>query len=284
MIEDTFAAFILSHGRADNVVTYGTLKKAGYTGKIVIVIDDEDEQGDEYRKIYGDKVYTFSKEEAAKYTDVGDLTPNHHGVVYARNTCHKIAAEMNLTHFLVLDDDYSSILYRYVQDGKLKSIAITDFDKLAKDMCRFLDQSGAITVAMAQGGDFIGGAKNENTKKGITRKAMNVFFCRTDRPFKFYGRLNEDTTMYTYLGNKGKLIFTIMPVMITQQQTQKSAGGLTEMYLDSGTYVKSFYSVMWCPNCVKVSSMGAKHKRIHHKILWDYCTPKILSEKYKKKG
>ena len=34
MIAHTFAVFILTHGSADNVVTYKTLRSDGYTGKI----------------------------------------------------------------------------------------------------------------------------------------------------------------------------------------------------------------------------------------------------------
>ena len=32
-----FAVFILTHGRADNVVTVPAIKKAGYTGKIYFI-------------------------------------------------------------------------------------------------------------------------------------------------------------------------------------------------------------------------------------------------------
>ena len=39
-----FVAFILTHGRADNVITYNTLRNHGYTGRIVLIIDDEDTQ------------------------------------------------------------------------------------------------------------------------------------------------------------------------------------------------------------------------------------------------
>lgn len=44
--------------------------------------------------------------------------------------------------------------------------------------------------------------------------------------------------------------------MSTQMQTQKNAGGMTETYLESGTYLKSFYSVMYAPSCVKLNTMG----------------------------
>lgn len=49
-MRNDFAVFILTHGRADNVVTVPAIKKAGYTGKIYFIIDDEDEQAEEYKK------------------------------------------------------------------------------------------------------------------------------------------------------------------------------------------------------------------------------------------
>ena len=50
-----------------------------------------------------------------------------------------------------------------------------------EDMLKFLDVSGAATVAFAQGGDFVGGLDGGNFKKRLLRKAMNSLFCRTDR-------------------------------------------------------------------------------------------------------
>lgn len=41
-MRDDFCAFILTHGRPGKVLTYRTLRRAGYTGKIFIVVDDED--------------------------------------------------------------------------------------------------------------------------------------------------------------------------------------------------------------------------------------------------
>ena len=37
-----FAAFILTHGRPDNVVTYKTLRACGYTGDVFFIVDNED--------------------------------------------------------------------------------------------------------------------------------------------------------------------------------------------------------------------------------------------------
>lgn len=73
-----------------------------------------------------------------------------------------------------------------------------------------------------------------------------------------------------------------MDFMLNQLQTQSNKGGMTGTYLDNGTYVKSFYSVIFSPSCVKLFMMGDKHYRIHHKVEWGNCTPKILSAKWKK--
>ena len=130
---------------------------------------------------------------------------------------------------------------------------------------------------MAQGGDFIGGINGSMPDVQIKRKAMNTFLCSTDRPFEFVGRLNEDVTTYVNLGSKGDLFFTISNVRIQQNQHQKIKGGLTDVYLDNGTYVKSFFSVMYNPSSIKISHIG-KHKRIHHQINWNNAVPKIIRE------
>lgn len=278
-----FGVFILSHGRADNVKTFNTLKKQGYTGKIYIILDNEDETRNRYEELFGrDNVIVFDKKKYFDLSDTADNSGIRSIVLPARNACHDIAKNIGLTHFLELDDDYVSFQYRYPEDNKLKIIEYKNLDKAFESTLDFLDLSGAITVAFAQGGDFIGGVESGNFKKGLLRKAMNSFFCRTDKPFKFYGRINEDTSMYVVLGNRGEKIFTITCAMVEQTRTQKSAGGLTDAYLDMGTYRKSFYSVMYAPSSVKVSAMGDSHKRIHHFVNWNACAPMILSQKYKK--
>ena len=281
-MKNNFAVFILSHGRANNLITLEMLKEINYTGKIYIIIDNEDEQKEDYKKLPCTDIIIFDKEEEMKYTDTIDNFHDHRLVVYARNKCHDIARELGIDYFLVLDDDYSTINYKYIEDEKFKSKKIKNANKLFNIMIDFLEVSGAVTVAFAQGGDFIGGKDSANFQKGILRKAMNSFFCKTDRPFKYLGSTNEDVNAYVTLGSKGKLFFTISKISIDQGITQANKGGLTDIYLDNGTYVKSFYSVICCPSAVKIATMGNNDKRIHHQVLWDKCVPKILNEKYKK--
>lgn len=282
-MRNDFCIFILSHGRADKITTLTTIQRMGYDGHWFIVIDNEDKQADEYYKKYGkDRVVMFDKLATSKTFDTADNFDDRRCVVYARNACFEIAKEKGFEYFLELDDDYIKFEFRRLIDGHLAHVRCSDINPLIDEMIKFLDATNALTVAFAQGGDLIGGPSSTVFKKRCSRKAMNCFFCTTKRPFKFLGRVNEDVNTYTYLGTKGELMFTVRDVVMEQERTQQSSGGMTEMYLDEGTFIKSFYSVMYCPSCVKISKMGVSDNRIHHKVLWKYCTPKIISDKYKK--
>lgn len=282
-MNDDFAIFILTHGRPDNILTLNTLKRMKYDGKLYFIIDNEDEKADEYYEKYGkENVIMFDKLAISKTFDTGDNFDNRKTVVYARNACFGIAKDLGLKYFLELDDDYTDFCYRYAEGDKLKVRKCKDFNRQLQRMIDFLNcDKRIVTVAFAQGGDFVGGA-NGVFKKKVMRKAMNSFFCDVDRYFQFVGRINEDVNTYTTLGERGKILLSITDFMLIQPQTQSNAGGMTDVYLDSGTYVKSFYTVMYAPSCAKVAVMQTEHSRIHHKILWNNCCPKIINEKFKK--
>ncbi len=79
-----------------------------------------------------------------------------------------------------------------------------------------------------------------------------------------------------------KLFITVPYVSITQKATQQNKGGLTEFYLETGTYYKSFYTVMINPSAVKVALMGRTNQRLHHNIDWDKAVPVIIREEWRK--
>jgi hypothetical protein len=150
-------------------------------------------------------------------------------------------------------------------------------------MLDFYKTIPAKSIAMAQGGDFIGGAGSGTAKsKKLKRKCMNSFICSTERPFKFNGRINEDVNTYTYKASIGHIFFTIPTLSLEQETTQSNKGGMTDIYLDKGTYIKSFYSVIFSPSSVKVALMGDKNKRLHHRVSWNNAVPVILNEIHKK--
>lgn len=280
---NNFAALILSHGRPDRVHTWKSLRRHGYTGKIYIILDTEDTTADQYKETFGtDNVILFDKNEIADTFDIGDSRQDHASVIYARNAVYRIAEDLNLTHFIELDDDYTSFMYRFPWKGKLGSKQIRYLDKIFEHMVNLLEDTGAASVAMSQGGDHIGGINSASYYKGLTRKVMNSFVLRTDRPVQFIGRMNDDVNTYVVRGSRGELFFTVMAIQLCQLPTQSNEGGLTEMYIDAGTYVKSFYTVMMHPSSVTIGTMGNIHRRYHHMIAWDKTVPKIISGKHKK--
>lgn len=287
--ERKFAVFILTHGRAHHVYTYEALRKHGYTGEIYLVCDDEDKQIKQYLALYGlDSVIVFNKQEAIDNTDSGDNLKKRNSVVYARNQSFKIAADLGLTHFWQLDDDYTRFDYSTNEELQYitKENKIGKLDDVLASMIDFMDETPFHSIAFAQGGDFIGGEYGvvlaKMRKDQIYRKVMNSFLFRVDRPVKFMGRINEDVNMYVEWGRRGFLFMTSPQLRLQQKETQANSGGLTDIYLDLGTYVKSFYSVIYAPSCVHVAEVGTTDRRIHHRISWKHAVPMILDEQHRK--
>ena len=287
-MREDFCAFILTHGRPENVITHRTLRTHGYTGKVFIVIDDEDETGEDYKRIYGDEVLVFSKDEVGRYTDQMDNFPDRRTALWARNACWDLAKQTEYRYFVQLDDDYFNFSYRRMGKGHRNSTTSGDeyhqwtmyqLDATFSALVRFIESTPVKTIAMSQGGDHMGG---EPPRVHYRRKAMNSFVCDTAKPFLFRGRINDDANTYVSLGNLGHLFFTDMELQLEQLLTQSNTGGMTELYLADGTYVKSFYAVMAAPSCVRIGLMGRTQKRPHHSINWNRAVPRIIRQEFKK--
>lgn len=281
---ESFAVFILTHGRPDNVVTYTTLRKQGYTGAIYLVVDNEDATLPAYQRLYGEQVVVFDKADIAARFDTGDNQPERRSVFFARNASFEIARSLGLTYFLQLDDDYAVFHYKFTPNGVHHARPVHQLDRLFTAFLAFYASTPALTLAMAQMGDFQGGAENSTFRDGLPllRKAMNTFFCSPTRPFAFVARVNEDVATYTSLGNRGNLVLTVPLVAINQTPTQHAAGGMSDLYQAEGTYVKSFYPVLYCPSFVRLRMMGNRHARIHHQVQWAQGVPRLLNARYKK--
>lgn len=293
-MRDDFAIFILSHGRPQETAarTVRTLRMSRYTGSWYIVLDTDDDTAPDYARLFGaDRILTFDKDEVARTFDLADNRDGPRGViVYARNAVDSLAADLGLRFYMQLDDDYNYFAHRVNRPGHLSYAYCFHLDALLEAMVDFLDDSGALTVAFAQGGDFIGGHRNADDHDSadgefthrVKRKAMNTFIARVGRPIRFTGRINEDVNTYVLRGMQGELLYTITAVSIDQANTQEQPGGMTAAYLDHGTYLKTFYTVMHAPSCVKVSTLGDNAHRIHHHVSWNAAVPKVLSSAHRR--
>jgi len=281
-----FAVFVLTHGRPNNIKTIKTLAECGYTGPTYLIVDDLDKCKDEYLKKYPSQVVVFDKRAAAEHFDSADNFGETQTITHARNACFKIARELKIKHFIQLDDDYTCFEFRFNKDLRYqrRPIRVKNIDAVFKAMTRFLQSTGAKSVAMAQGGDFIGGHGCEFAKQiTIKRKCMNSFVCSTENPVCFLGTFNEDVNTYTLQGSRGELFFTTNHVSLVQGITQKNKGGITDLYKKYGTYVKAFYTVIHQPSSVKVKEInGGSGPRMHHSVSWRNTVPMILREEHKK--
>lgn len=282
-MNNKFVVFIVTHGRPDRVITIKTLRKQGYTGEIYLIVDDEDTSIPEYKKLYGDRVLIFCKQRYIELTDDGDNFDEKRAVVYARNACFEMAESIGKKLFIVLDDDYTEFRYKTDSEFNYKDKQIKDLDKTFSNLFNYYLSIPAKSIAISQNGDYIGGAGNNlHTSLGRRRKCMNSFFCSTDRPYQFLGKINEDLTVTTRYQGLGNLFLTYPLLSLKQIETQQNTGGLTDIYLALGTYVKSFYSVMFQPSSIKISMMGDSHRRLHHAVDWERTVPCIISEQYRK--
>mgnify|MGYP006892194892 FL=1 len=281
-----FCIFIISYQRANNVKTYKTLQKCNCKYPIFIVVSDDDTQINQYKKNFSENnLVIYSKREyIGKFDYMDNRIDKLSSAVFSRNAVFDIAKKLGYPFFLVLDDDYGNFQYRYMQNNKLRGkILHKSLDKilyLYKETLKALPNIHSL--AMSQAGDFIGGNMTRAFSYRRLRKIMNVFFCATDRRFEFFGRLNEDVNVYTKLGNIGYLFLTIPEISIVQLITQRNEGGLTSSYLELGTYIKTFYTLLAMPSSVKIGIIQDTFSRIHHQINWKFTIPYILPDEVKK--
>lgn len=278
-----FSCVILSHGRPDNVKTYNSLRRQGYTGDIFIFIDNTDKTSEKYFEKYGSEVVQFDKTKDFDF-DQMDNFGDRKVILYARNESQRIMKEKGYKYILQLDDDYTSFDFRKPVWGSLLATRPTRLDEVFPIFVDFIKTTKIKTISFAQSGDFIGGAGNDFFKKGLKtkRKAMNSFFIDLDNPIEFRGRVNEDVNAYVLGGMRGDIFLTVPQVSITQSITQSSKGGMTDEYTQSGTYIKSFYTVMASPSSVTIREMGDLYNRLHHHVSWDKTAVKIIREDVKK--
>jgi len=282
---DDFAAFILTNGRPNNVLTYETLRKSGYSGRIFLLIDDLDPTlagyWDRFRE---EEIVIFDKMASRLSFDTADNFDDMRAICYARNSTFAAAERLGIPYFIQLDDDYRDFQYRFDQDFRYLPKTLKNLDRVFSALLDFFFDSGADSIAIAQGGDFIGGEDSTWAQKiFLRRKCMNSFFCSVGRKFPFVGRINEDVNTYTNSGSRGRLFFTTNQVNLNQLRTQSNPGGMSGLYLDSGTYVKSFYSVIFQPSSVSISLLRDRlEPRIHHSVSWRHTVPMILREEIRK--
>ena len=272
-----FAVLIFCWGRPQFHNTLDALRKHGYTGRVIMLLDNLDKTNEEYIRLYGNEnTYVFNKNFVARKCDPMNNFGNMDSTLYVENAMFDAAKDLGLEYFVAMCDDYESFSHKREESER----RTRRLDEIFYLFVEYLINTPIKSIAFSQGGDHIGGF--DPYRRQSKRKVMNSFFCVTDRPFKFYGSMNDDANMYIQNGIRGDIFLTFYPFMLHQPPTQNVDGGLSDLYKKYGTYVKSFYSVMLSPSSVVIKLMGHTSPRLHHKIDYKKTMPCIIDEKYKK--
>lgn len=273
--------FVPSFGRAMNISTVNLLRRHGCKKKIYVVCDDSDKDLEVYKEKFKKDCLVFSKRDY-QWIDTIDNSESFAGVIYARYAIQDFAKRIGITHYLMIDDDVSDIAYRVYDNDGLKREYVDNIDYVIDAAFDFLDDADADALSFATGGQFIGGYGNKDVLKRFKRRVLQNLFCRTKRPLKFVGRMNEDIACFV-LGNKlgGIYITSYMLAMHTAEE-QVLSGGMTEYYTARGCFAKAFYPVVCAPDCVKVSCVGLKNPRPCHSTDARRMLPMILNEKWRR--
>lgn len=262
--------------------TLRMLREYGLTERYptYLLVAEDDPTLSEYRALHGDIVLTYDRKREAEALglDMMDNLPLG-GAGSARAAVWSVGRSIGLTHAIVMDDDYRYFTFfgwRGEASRKLRPRFAPYLVKIFEALLDFVDADPRIyDIALAQTGDMVGGADSSSARRPWKWKAMNVYFWRLDRPFPQNGRLNEDVTCTFDLAQKGLIFGTLTLVGIQQERTQQQPGGLTDLYLQQGTYQKSFYSVMRAPSAV-IARYDWSVGRIHHRVDKDFAYPKLL--------
>ena len=121
---------ICTHGRPYKQLTLQTLRNSGYTGKIYLIVDNEDDTVPELADVaetYNAEIKMFDKEYYFQTVDKGTNDNHRACILYAKGFCEDFAKYLGLDAFIIADDDMTGFRHRYCEGDVLRSMKICRF-------------------------------------------------------------------------------------------------------------------------------------------------------------
>ncbi|MDO4648575.1 MAG: hypothetical protein Q4B26_07980 [Eubacteriales bacterium] len=213
-MRDDTVVFIITHARANEQLTLNMLRKTQYSGKIFLVVDDQDPELELYKEKYKDMVLVFSKEQYWKTTDTFTNQKNLKGAVYARNACADLAREKGFKYFFTLDDDLQSLMYKIPEMTRKKLITkrVKRSERIIDGIVEWLEKAEQIkAIALPTDGRFMGGVNND-VLNGIKYNIVKFCCYRTDSPYRYKSIVYEDMATPNEGYQRGEIAFSFMAV------------------------------------------------------------------------
>ena len=277
-----FAVFITSHGRPDRVLTYHALRTAGYTRAMYVVIDDEDNIS-AYKALYGDDVLVFSKQQYMDKCDTIIPTTQRASVTYPRIFVEDIAKQMMLDAFMVIDDDMPTFRYRWVEDGKVRSLSMKyGMDDVLSAYAQYIIDHDIASTSFVHTMFYVGGSQGLDKRITEQRELNGVFIRNVKIPVDWVGVMRQDMITNLITSRRG-YVWWALPFVVFEtlpmNEVGVNKGGMKSTYDAISHYKRSFLGVIASPSCCKV---GNANGRIKISCDWSKAYPMIISGRYKK--
>lgn len=274
--------FIKTHGRPNAQHTLHALRDAGYTDEIVLVLDDEDETYNDYLKYVDEHTHIeeFHKDYFVQSIDSGVSYPKRKVNLYAWCACEDLARAYGLDSCVMADDDITGFRYRFVEDGSLKSVHITqNIEEILKLYLNFITSTGVCATAFGTNQMYMGGAEVMRPDKLIDYRAPYNFVFRNMRyKYSWVSGMYEDTITPVLENQRGKYTLQLPFVQLEMKDVDAGAvGGMSSTYRQTDIFKRIGSLVQYHPSCVRYL---ATNKKVTHGLYKDRAFPKLVSSKF----
>lgn len=272
---------ICTHGRPDKQYTLETLRKSGYTGKVLLIVDDEDDTVDSLMKRYEDdntSVCVFCKQAYIENVDYGPKLFRK-VILYGKCASERLASALKLDTFVISDDDTKQFRYRFIEDGKLRALPITkNFDEVADTFIDYLVNADLTALSFGFTSSYLKGTSVfDPVTTCNNRVAYNFVFRNSKHKVDWRGSYGEDlitACTSSIVGN----VWMNMPVIHNDMVVQgKSDGGMTELYKSQDSLELVQCETMYCPTSMKAQYYKT---RWYGAVQRENTFPKIISSRY----
>ena len=248
--------FIPSRGRADITGAAAMLDKIGCPDYRIIV--EQDEKAAYTNRWGSERVLVLPVEFQQAYDPL-----DGHGQKYSlgsgpsRNYAWHLAKEMGTPWHWLIDDNVTQV-YRYGMDGVT---VVSRGPEWFRDLEKYITQWVNVGMGGPQAESFVA-HRHQNTRRAVKNTRIYSFnLIRTDMPFRWRGRWNEDTILSLDMLTRGWATILCYHYLMKKPESRRVKGGNTDELYKHGTGPKSRLLAAAYPKYVDVRY---RFGRIHH--------------------
>lgn len=270
--------YIKSHGRPGKQLTYNTLRNAGYTGDIVLVIDNEDKHGQGYLEFvkHDDRtwLHVFNKQRFVDTIDCGTSCPKRDVNLYAWAACEEFAIQDKQNFFIMADDDITGFRFRYKDGEHLRSLKITqNLDQIFRLVEEYMLSCNVSAMSTGIPQMYFSGDIEKDLWKW--RVPYTFVFRNANYRLAWVSEYEEDIITAIQASLNGQYL-SVLPIV--QRETIEigtNYGGMHNSYTNS--FKNAQYGYIWNPSCRELIPYKDKFMC---KIQRDKAFAKLVSSEY----